>query len=192
MPLYDDPLVIAGQGTIRMKILKQLPDAKHLNAIFGAIGSSGLVAGISEYVKCIGSPRTCVVATETFDRDTMVCSLEKGKCVTLSEVGPFSDGTAVRIVGEEPFQICKQLLDGVVKVDNDEIRAAIKDISEGPARRRCIRILHPLFTHNAACLVILACTMRRSAPLSSCTDRCRTHTASITKGTTSVEPAGRD
>ena len=136
VPPYDDPLVIAGQGTVGMEILKQLPDAEHLDAIFGAVGGGGLVAGICEYVKRIGSPRTRVVGAETFDGDAMARSLEKGERVTLSEVGPFSDGTAVRIVGEEPFRICKQLLDEVVKVDNDEICAAIKDIFEGPSRRR--------------------------------------------------------
>jgi threonine dehydratase len=134
VPPYDDPLVIAGQGTVGMEILKQLPDAEHLDAIFGAVGGGGLVAGISEYVKRIGSPRTRVIGAETFDGDAMARSLEKGERVTLSEVGPFSDGTAVRIVGEEPFRICKQLLDEVVKVDNDEICAAIKDIFEGPFR----------------------------------------------------------
>ena len=143
VPPYDDPLVIAGQGTVGMEILKQLPDAEHLDAIFGAVGGGGLIAGISEYVKRIGGPRTRVVGAETFDGDAMARSLEKGERVTLSEVGPFSDGTAVRIVGEEPFRICKQLLDEVVKVDNDEICAAIKDIFEGPSRRRCTRILHP-------------------------------------------------
>ena len=136
VPPYDDPLVIAGQGTVGMEILKQLPDAEHLDAIFGAVGGGGLIAGISEYVKRIGGPRTRVVGAETFDGDAMARSLEKGERVTLSEVGPFSDGTAVRIVGEEPFRICKQLLDEVVKVDNDEICAAIKDIFEGPSRRR--------------------------------------------------------
>ncbi|KAH9961562.1 tryptophan synthase beta subunit-like PLP-dependent enzyme [Russula dissimulans] len=130
VPPYDDPLVIAGQGTVGMEILKQLPDAEHLDAIFGAIGGGGLVAGICEYVKRIGSPRTRVIGAETFDGDAMARSLDKGERVVLPEVGPFSDGTAVRIVGEEPFRICSQLLDGVVKVDNDEICAAIKDIFE--------------------------------------------------------------
>jgi threonine dehydratase len=153
VPPYDDPLVIAGQGTVGMEILKQLPDAEHLDAIFGAVGGGGLVAGISEYVKRIGNPRTRVVGAETFDGDAMARSLEKGERVTLSEVGPFSDGTAVRIVGEEPFRICKQLLDGVVKVDNDEICAAIKDIFEGPSPAPIQRtgryfILSILLTHH--------------------------------------------
>ncbi|ETW80758.1 hypothetical protein HETIRDRAFT_459408 [Heterobasidion irregulare TC 32-1] len=130
VPPYDDPLIIAGQGTVGLEILKQLPGSEHLDAIFAAVGGGGLVAGICEYVKRIGDPNTKVMGGETFDGDAMARSLETGERVTLEEVGPFSDGTAVRIVGEEPFRICKQLLDGIVKVDNDEICAAIKDIFE--------------------------------------------------------------
>ncbi|KAJ6499257.1 tryptophan synthase beta subunit-like PLP-dependent enzyme [Mycena sanguinolenta] len=128
VPPYDHPLVIAGQGTIGMEILKQLPGADNLDAIFAAIGGGGLVAGIAEYVKRIGNPKTLIVGAETVDADAMARSLDKGERVTLSEVGPFADGTAVKIVGQEPFRICKKLLDGVVKVDNDELCAAIKDI----------------------------------------------------------------
>lgn len=131
VPPYDDPLVIAGQGTVGMEILKQLPDSEQLSGIFASVGGGGLVSGICEYVKRIGSPNTQVMGVETFDGDAMAQSLEKGERVTLRDVGPFSDGTAVKIVGEEPFRICKQLLDGIVKVDNDEICAAIKDIFEG-------------------------------------------------------------
>ncbi|KAI0058102.1 threonine dehydratase I [Artomyces pyxidatus] len=130
VPPYDDPLVIAGQGTVGMEILKQVPDSEHLDAVFAAVGGGGLVAGICEYVKRIGSPNTKVIGGETFDGDAMSQSLAQGQRVTLTEVGPFSDGTAVRVVGEEPFRVCRQLLDGVVKVDNDEICAAIKDIFE--------------------------------------------------------------
>ncbi|KAJ3515242.1 hypothetical protein NLJ89_g1883 [Agrocybe chaxingu] len=133
VPPYDDPLVIAGQGTVGMEILKQLPDSDQLAAIFASVGGGGLVAGIAEYVKRIGSPNTQVIGIETVDGDAMARSLEKGERVTLHEVGPFSDGTAVKIVGDEPFRICKNILDGVVKVDNDEICAAIKDIFEEPA-----------------------------------------------------------
>ncbi|KAJ3544274.1 hypothetical protein NMY22_g2836 [Coprinellus aureogranulatus] len=130
VPPYDDPLVIAGQGTIGLEILKQLPDSDNLDAIFGAVGGGGLVAGVAAYVKRIGSPNTRVVGVETVDGDAMVQSIAKGERVTLKEVGPFSDGTAVKIVGEEPFRICQELLDDIVKVDNDEICAAIKDIFE--------------------------------------------------------------
>ena len=131
VPPYDDPLVIAGQGTVGMEILKQLPESDQLDAIFASVGGGGLIAGICEYVKRIGSPATKIIGAETFDGDAMARSLEKGERVTLQEVGPFSDGTAVRIVGEEPFRICKERLDEIVKVDNDEICAAIKDIFEG-------------------------------------------------------------
>lgn len=81
-------------------------------------------------MKRIGSPDTKVIGVETVDGDAMARSLEKGERVTLEEVGPFSDGTAVKIVGAEPFRICKQLLDEIVKTDNDEICAAIKDVFE--------------------------------------------------------------
>lgn len=131
VPPYDDPLVIAGQGTVGMEILKQISNSETLDAIFSAIGGGGLTAGICEYVKRIGGPNTQVIGVETIDADAMARSIAKGERVTLSEVGPFADGTAVKIVGEEPFRICKELLDGVVKTDNDEICAAIKDIFEG-------------------------------------------------------------
>lgn len=131
VPPYDDPLVIAGQGTVGMEILKQMTSSETLDGIFAAIGGGGLVAGICEYVKRIGGPNTQVIGVETVDADAMDQSLQNGERVLLKEVGPFSDGTAVKIVGQEPFRICKELLDGVVKTDNDEICAAIKDIFEG-------------------------------------------------------------
>ncbi|KAI0339879.1 threonine ammonia-lyase [Trametopsis cervina] len=130
VPPYDDPLVIAGQGTVGMEILKKIPEAETLDGLFAAIGGGGLVAGIGAYVKRIGDPHTKVMGVETFDGDAMAKSLEKGERVTLPEIGPFSDGTAVKIVGEEPFRICQELLDGVVKVDTDEMCAAIKDVFE--------------------------------------------------------------
>ncbi|KAG8824250.1 threonine deaminase [Serendipita sp. 399] len=130
VPPYDDPLVIAGQGTVGLEILKQLNNSDTLNAIFGSVGGGGLVAGILEYVKRIGDPRMKVIGVETIDGDAMARSLEAGERVTLKEVGPFSDGTAVKIVGEEPFRLCKKWIDGIVKVDNDAICAAIKDVFE--------------------------------------------------------------
>ena len=131
VPPYDDPSVIAGQGTVGMEILKQIPNPETLDGIVAGVGGGGLVAGIAEYVKRIGSPRTQVIGGETHDADAMARSLQKGERVTLSEVGLFSDGTAVKIVGEEPFRVCQRLLDGVVKVDTDELCAAIKDVFEG-------------------------------------------------------------
>ncbi|KIM69747.1 hypothetical protein SCLCIDRAFT_1208262 [Scleroderma citrinum Foug A] len=130
VPPYDDPLVIAGQGTIAMEILKQLPDSKNLAGIFGAVGGGGLIAGTSVYVKRIGGPNTKVYGVETVDGDAMYRSLKKGERVTLPEVGPFSDGTAVRIVGQEPFRVCQKHLDEVIIVNNDELCAGIKDIFE--------------------------------------------------------------
>lgn len=131
VPPYDDPLVIAGQGTIGMEILKQMKDSDRLDAIFASVGGGGLVSGICEYVKRIGSPNTRIFGVETFDADAMAQSLKKGERVLLKEAGPFSDGTAVRIVGEEPFRICQKLLDDIYLASNDEICAAIKDIFEG-------------------------------------------------------------
>lgn len=131
VPPFDDPLVIAGQGTVGLEILKQLPNSETLDAIFLSIGGGGLAAGVCEYVKRIGSPGIKVIGAETIDADAMDQSIKKGKRVTLSEVGPFSEGTAVKTVGEETFRICKKRLDGIVKVDNDELCAAIKDIFEG-------------------------------------------------------------
>lgn len=131
VPPYDDPLVIAGQGTAGMEILKKIPEADTLDGIFAAVGGGGLVSGVAAYVKRIGDPRTKVIGVETFDGDAMHRSLEEGSRVTLKEVGPFSDGTAVKIVGAEPFRMCQELLDEVVKADTDEICAAIKDVFEG-------------------------------------------------------------
>ncbi|KAJ8076486.1 threonine deaminase [Marasmius tenuissimus] len=130
VPPYDDPLVIAGQGTVGMEILKQFRDAENLDGIFSAVGGGGLASGICEYVKRIGSPKTKVFGAETLDGDAMHKSLAKGERVTLPDVGPFADGTAVKIVGQECFRVCQELLDGVTLVDNDELCAAIKDIFE--------------------------------------------------------------
>lgn len=132
VPPYDDPYVIAGQGTIGLEILKQLRNRDTLDAVFGAVGGGGLISGVAAYVKRIGSPNTQVIGVETIDGDAMAQSLAKGERVLLTDVGPFADGTAVKIVGEEPFRLCQKDLDSIVKADNDEICAAIKDIFEGP------------------------------------------------------------
>jgi threonine dehydratase len=131
VPPYDDPLVIAGQGTVGMEIIKQMGSAPDLEGVFASIGGGGLIAGIGEYVKRIGPPGLKVMGVETVDGDAMARSIEKGERVTLKDVGPFSDGTAVKIVGEEPFRVCQEVVDGIVKVDTDAICAAIKDIFEG-------------------------------------------------------------
>ncbi|KAL7418803.1 threonine deaminase [Cryptotrichosporon argae] len=130
IPPYDDPYVVAGQGTIALELLRQLSDPERLDGIFAAVGGGGLVAGIAAYVKRVASPAVRVFGVETHDADAMKRSLDAGRRVLLDEVGPFADGTAVRIVGEEPFRVCRELLDGVELVGNDEICAAIKDVFE--------------------------------------------------------------
>lgn len=129
VPPFDHPQVIAGQGTIGVEICSQT-DFTNVDAVFCAVGGGGLLAGVAAYVKRIAPPHVKVIGVETFDADALAQSLAQGERVTLDEVGLFSDGTAVRIVGEECFRVCHELVDGVVRVSNDEICAAIKDIFE--------------------------------------------------------------
>jgi threonine dehydratase len=131
VPPFDNPYVIAGQGTIGMEICRQISDLDSVDGIFAAIGGGGLLAGVGTYVKRVAKPTVGVYGVETFDGDAMSRSLDKGKRVVLDEVGPFADGTAVKVVGEETYRLCKDMLDSVVCVDNDEICAAIKDVFEG-------------------------------------------------------------
>ena len=122
---FDDPEVIAGQGTIGMEILRQ--HTGDIRAIFVAVGGGGLIAGIGSYVKAL-HPDTLVIGVQTFDSDAMARSLEAGHRVELDEVGLFSDGTAVRLVGEETFRLCQLHVDEIVRVDTDAVCAAIKDV----------------------------------------------------------------
>jgi threonine dehydratase len=122
---FDDPDVIAGQGTIGMEILRQRQAPIH--AIFCAIGGGGLVAGVGAYVKQV-RPDIKVIGVQTVDSDAMARSLKAKKRVTLNDVGLFSDGTAVKLAGEETFRLCKQYVDEVVLVDTDAVCAAIKDV----------------------------------------------------------------
>lgn len=131
VPPYDNPYIVAGQGTVGMEICRQVDDVDTVDGIFASIGGGGLISGLATYVKRVASPNVKIIGVETIDGDAMDKSLKKGKRVLLDEVGPFADGTAVRIVGEEPFRLCKELVDGVVCVNNDEICAAIKDVFEG-------------------------------------------------------------
>jgi len=124
---YDDPLVIAGQGTIGMEILRQ--HAQPIDAIFVPVGGGGLIAGIASYVKRV-APRTRVIGVEPVDSAAMFHSLKARRRVTLPHVNLFADGVAVRQVGRETFRICQELVDDMVLVDTDEICAAIKDIFE--------------------------------------------------------------
>ncbi len=122
---YDDPLVIAGQGTIGMEILRQ--HQHPIDAIFVPIGGGGLIAGIAAYVKAL-SPKTKIIGVEPVDSNAMYQSLKAGRRVTLSHVNLFADGVAVKQVGKETFRLAQTLVDEVVLVDTDEICAAIKDI----------------------------------------------------------------
>ena len=122
---FDDPDVIAGQGTIGMEILRQHPDP--IEAIFVAIGGGGLIAGIAAYVKQI-RPEIKMIGVQTDDSNAMAQSLACGERVVLSEVGLFSDGTAVKQVGQETFALARQFVDEVICVNTDAICAAIKDV----------------------------------------------------------------
>jgi threonine dehydratase len=124
---YDDPLVIAGQGTIGMEILRQ--HQHPIDAIFVPVGGGGLIAGIAAYVKAI-APATRIIGVEPGDSNAMQASLKAGRRVTLPHVNIFADGVAVRQVGRETFRLCRELVDEMVLVDTDEICAAIKDIFE--------------------------------------------------------------
>ncbi|MGB7443973.1 MAG: threonine ammonia-lyase, biosynthetic, partial [Coleofasciculaceae cyanobacterium] len=124
---FDDPHVIAGQGTIGMEILRQYQQPIH--AIFVAIGGGGLISGIGAYVKRL-RPEIKIIGVEPVDADAMSQSLKAGKRVRLSQVGLFADGVAVREVGEETFRLCQQYVDEIILVDTDDTCAAIKDVFE--------------------------------------------------------------
>jgi threonine dehydratase len=126
---FDDPDVIAGQGTVGMEILRQHHPKDHgpLRAIFASIGGGGLISGIAAYVKAV-RPEIKIIGVQSVDSDAMARSLAAGRRITLREVGLFSDGTAVRRVGRETFRLCRRYVDDIVKVDNDALCAAIKDV----------------------------------------------------------------
>lgn len=123
---YDDPDVIAGQGTIAMEILRQA-GGDSLHAIFVPVGGGGLIAGISAYVKYL-FPKIKIIGVEPSDAPSMYRALAEGRRVVLDQVGIFADGVAVRQAGEEPFRIAQQCVDEILLVSTDEICAAIKDI----------------------------------------------------------------
>lgn len=128
IPPFDDPYVIAGQGTSAMELLRQ-SNLQNLEAVFCCIGGGGLIAGVGVYIKRI-APHVKVIGVETYDANAMVQSLEKGERVTLKEVGLFADGAAVKQVGEETFRICREVVDEIIQVSTDETCAAIKDAFE--------------------------------------------------------------
>lgn len=124
---YDDPEVIAGQGTIAMEILNAHPEP--IEAIFCCVGGGGLLAGVAAYVKAV-RPEIKVIGVEAKDAEAMTESLKQGKRVMLEQVGLFADGAAVKQVGEHTFALAQQFVDEMIVVDNDAICAAIKDVFE--------------------------------------------------------------
>jgi threonine dehydratase len=122
---FDDPLVIAGQGTIGDEIVRHRQNGLH--AVFVPVGGGGLIAGIAAYLKAL-VPHVQVIGVEPFEADAMYQSRQAGHRVTLDHVGLFADGVAVRSVGEHTFSIAQRTVDDVIRVSNDEICAAIKDI----------------------------------------------------------------
>ena len=124
---YDDPDVIAGQGTIGMELLRQ--SRAPIDAIFVPVGGGGLIAGIGAYIKRL-HPEIKVIGVEPEDADAMARSLCKKERITLTQVGIFADGVAVKRVGEETFRLCQLYVDEIIRVSNDAICAAIKDVFE--------------------------------------------------------------
>ena len=126
---FDDPDVIAGQGTIAMEILRQLQTlgSRRLDAVFVAIGGGGLISGVANYIKAV-RPEIKIIGVQMNDSDAMIQSVAAKKRVALTEVGLFSDGTAVKLVGEETFRISRALVDEFMTVDTDAVCAAIKDV----------------------------------------------------------------
>jgi threonine dehydratase len=124
---YDDPFVIAGQGTVAAEMLQQHPDP--IEAVFVPIGGGGLAAGVAAYVKYL-RPSVKVIGVEPEDAASMKAALQANERVTLPRVGLFADGVAVRQAGEETFRLCRELLDEVVTADTDAMCAAVKDIFE--------------------------------------------------------------
>lgn len=125
IPPYDDPDVIAGQGTIAQEILKQHPE--NIQALFVPVGGGGLIAGVAAFIK-YHNPEIKIIGVEADESPCMAEALRAGERIILDQVGIFADGVAVRQVGKEPFRIAQQCVDEVIVVTTDEICAAIKDI----------------------------------------------------------------
>lgn len=128
IPPFNHPYVIAGQGTVALEITRQLRLDK-LNALFVPVGGGGLIAGVAVYLKQI-APHVKIIGVETHDADALYQSLKQKKMAVLDKVGMFADGTAVKVLGDETWRICSELVDEVVRVLTDELCASIKDIFE--------------------------------------------------------------
>ena len=150
---FDDPEVIAGQGTVAMEILRQ--QRGPIDAIFVAIGGGGLIAGMAAYVKAV-RPEIKVIGVQMSDSDAMLRSVNAGQRVQLDEVGLFSDGTAVKQVGRETFRLVRTLVDEFLVVDTDSVCAAIKDVFEDTRS-----ILEPAGAMGVAAIKQYAQTQRR-------------------------------
>ena len=122
---FDDPDVIAGQGTIGMEILRQHEGP--IDAVFVAIGGGGLISGVAAYIKAV-RPEIRIIGVQTVDSDAMLQSVRAGQRVRLNDVGLFADGTAVKLVGEETFRVARELVDEFIVVDTDAVCAAMKDV----------------------------------------------------------------
>ena len=159
---YDDPDVIAGQGTIGVEILRQQQGP--IDAIFVAVGGGGLIAGIASYVKRV-RPEVRIIGVEPVDSAAMTQSLAAGRRVTLDHVGLFADGVAVRQVGKETFRICRALVDEMVqrrhrrdlRRDQGCVRGHALD---SRARRRAVR--SPASRPIASAIAVAARPMSRS------------------------------
>ncbi|KAI3954805.1 hypothetical protein MKW98_002911 [Papaver atlanticum] len=127
IPPFDHPDVIMGQGTVGMEIVRQAEEPLH--AIFVPVGGGGLISGIAAYVKLV-CPEVKIIGVEPSDANAMALSLHHGERIMLDQVGGFADGVAVKVVGEETFRLCRELIDGVVLVSRDAICASIKDMFE--------------------------------------------------------------
>lgn len=128
IPPFDHPYVIAGQGTVALELTRQMI-LDDLDVIFIPVGGGGLIAGIASYMKKV-APHVKIIGVESYDADALYQSLKKHKQARLDSVGLFADGTAVRILGDETWRICHELVDDVVRVSTDETCAAIKDVFE--------------------------------------------------------------
>lgn len=162
IPPFDDPYIIAGQGTCGVEILRQT-DVDKLDAVFVPVGGGGLLAGVAAYIKSVAPPSCKVIGVETFDADALCQTLRQGERLTLNEVGLFADGTAVRQIGEESLRVCAELVDEIVLVSNDEICAAIKDVFEGE-QPQFLAIVHCLLDIQLTSALLTALQTRALSP----------------------------